>query len=175
MYKIKRRGLPASKWETCSRTQASSGKSSKLRKASRPKRTILGNFLSQNVDSEVPIVIRNRTGRATLRMKLGRAKQKRYFFELVWDEPENRQHNKAKCKIKSRSTPSAPPPAKTRSKKVGKSGGKAASTPKRKAKRRPAAGKQRSHGISTTKRRNGGPWPNGGPCFQRSTTEVHHL
>src|SRR5262249_18526216 len=45
----------------------------------------IGNFLSRFVDREVPVAVKGRTGKATLRVHKGRARAKLYYFEVRWD------------------------------------------------------------------------------------------
>jgi hypothetical protein len=46
----------------------------------------IGHFLSPNVNREVPVEVQGRAGKAVLRVEEGRAKGKRYFFEVTWDD-----------------------------------------------------------------------------------------
>jgi hypothetical protein len=45
-----------------------------------------GQFLSPHVNRPVRIEVNGRTGTATLKAEDGRAKERRYFFEVVWDD-----------------------------------------------------------------------------------------
>lgn len=54
-------------------------------KSSRSKTIKIGQFLSPNVGREVPIQVGDRSGKAVLRVEEGHAKEKRYFFEIMWD------------------------------------------------------------------------------------------
>ena len=56
-------------------------------KSAKSKATKIGNFLTSKVGREVPINVNGRTGKATLCMRQGRARQKVYFFEVLWDSP----------------------------------------------------------------------------------------
>lgn len=56
--------------------------------SARGKTIKIGQFLTPNVNRTVPIQIKGRGGRATLRVRVGtHAKEKLYFFEIVWDAP----------------------------------------------------------------------------------------
>jgi hypothetical protein len=55
-------------------------------KSGQARATILGNFLSQNQGREVPITIGGRTGRARLCVEEGGKRQRRYYFQIAWDE-----------------------------------------------------------------------------------------
>jgi hypothetical protein len=59
------------------------------RKSSRSRSIMIGQFLSPNVNREVPIAVNGRTGRAVLRVEEGRSKGKRYFIEVFWDDPSD--------------------------------------------------------------------------------------
>jgi hypothetical protein len=83
-------GLPARDWEPLFRKVGVERDRLDVAKSERGKTTILGNFLAQNVDREVPIAVNGRTGKATLRMKKGRSNTKQYYFEIVWDEPDGK-------------------------------------------------------------------------------------
>jgi len=49
----------------------------------------IGLFLSRNVGRTIPIDVNGRAGQAILRVEKGRAKERRYYFEVTWDhEPE---------------------------------------------------------------------------------------
>jgi hypothetical protein len=46
----------------------------------------IGQFLTPNVNRTVPIQVKGRSGRATLRAQAGtRGKEKLYYFEVSWD------------------------------------------------------------------------------------------
>src|SRR5205085_9959781 len=49
------------------------------------KSTRIGQFLAPFVGRYVAIQVKGRTGRATLRVEEGRSREKKYFFEIVWD------------------------------------------------------------------------------------------
>src|SRR5262249_847901 len=60
-------------------------------KSSRAKATKIGQFFGPLKGREVPIQVSGRTGRAILRVEEGRAKERRYYCEVVWDDaPEPR-------------------------------------------------------------------------------------
>jgi hypothetical protein len=54
-------------------------------KSNRAKAIKIGHFLSRNVDRAVTIEVDGRTGRAILRVKAGRSKEKYYYFDVIWD------------------------------------------------------------------------------------------
>lgn len=78
------KGLPAREWESF--FVAAKVLIEKLNDArsSHSKTVIMGQFLSPLVDSEVPIQVGGRTGKAKLCVAEGRAKEKRYYFEVWW-------------------------------------------------------------------------------------------
>jgi hypothetical protein len=55
-------------------------------KNNRGKGVVIGRFFSPNVGREVPIEVKGRTGKAVLHVENGRAKEKRYFFVVTWDD-----------------------------------------------------------------------------------------
>jgi hypothetical protein len=61
-----------------------------LGKATTPhaKAIAAGKYLAAKVGRTVPVCIGGRTGKATLRVVEGRAREKRYWFEVEWD-PES--------------------------------------------------------------------------------------
>jgi hypothetical protein len=54
----------------------------------RSKSTKIGNFLGPYVDREVPIEYDRRQGTAVLRRIEGRSNQKKYYFEVCWNEDD---------------------------------------------------------------------------------------
>lgn len=82
----------------------------------------IGQFLSPNVNRPVPIQVNGRSGHATLRVKKGTAKSKRYFFEITWDAPETSATKKANtnktAKPNKGPVQSQPAPSKAASTKV---------------------------------------------------------
>ncbi len=99
--KHRQRGLPAAKWEILFKKAGIEREKLEATKSERARTTIIGNFLSQNVGREVPIEINGQIGKATLRVVVGSAKQKRYFFEILWDEPKAQRPVKSKDKIQT--------------------------------------------------------------------------
>ena len=75
----------ASKWESLFKKAGIETERLDAAKSEKARTTILGNFLAQNVGREVPIEHKGITGKATLRMEVGRGKQKQYWFEVRWD------------------------------------------------------------------------------------------
>jgi len=47
----------------------------------------LGQWLSAKVGREIPVCFRDRNGKAVLRVIGVRANEKRYYFEITWDDP----------------------------------------------------------------------------------------
>jgi hypothetical protein len=82
-------GRPASEWELLFRTAGVALEKLEVSKSRKARSTTLGQFLGQYVDREVPIQAKGKSGRATLRVRPWRSNQKRYFFEIIWDEPED--------------------------------------------------------------------------------------
>ena len=64
--KHEKNGLPAGKWESLFKKVGIEKEKLETTKSEAARRTIIGNFLSQNVGREVPIEINGRTGKATL-------------------------------------------------------------------------------------------------------------
>src|SRR5207248_1459824 len=48
--------------------------------------TRIGQFFGPLLGREVPIQSRGRTGKAVLRVTEGRSKERRYYFEVFWDD-----------------------------------------------------------------------------------------
>jgi hypothetical protein len=55
-------------------------------KSGQARATILGNFLSQNQGRVVPIQAGGRSGTARLCVEEGAQRQRRYYFQVAWDE-----------------------------------------------------------------------------------------
>jgi hypothetical protein len=55
-------------------------------KSARAKTVKIGLFFGRNVGREVPIEDKGRTGKAVLRVDEGRARERRYYFEVMWDD-----------------------------------------------------------------------------------------
>lgn len=55
-------------------------------KSNKAKSIKIGLFLSPKVGRAVPIEVKGRTGKAVLRVEEGRAKEKRYYFVVTWDD-----------------------------------------------------------------------------------------
>jgi hypothetical protein len=53
----------------------------------RSKSIKIGQFFTPLVGREVPIEVKGRRGTAVLRAEMGRAKEKRYYFEVRWEQP----------------------------------------------------------------------------------------
>ena len=82
-------GLPPGKWEDHFRTARVLVEELDGARSAQARATILGNFLSQNQDREVPIQVGDRSGRARLCVAGGDGKPRRYFFAIVWDKSSN--------------------------------------------------------------------------------------
>lgn len=78
-------------------------------KSSRSKAIKIGLFFSTLVGREVPIQVMERTGTAVLRIETGRAKEKRYYFEVRWDTPSTEKNLEA-----DRITPKSKKPSGTK-------------------------------------------------------------
>jgi hypothetical protein len=78
-------GLPPRKWEGHFRTAGVLVEELNGAKSAQARATILGNFLSQNLDREVPIQAADRSGRARLCVAGGDEKPRRYYFAIAWD------------------------------------------------------------------------------------------
>ena len=73
----------------------------------------IGQFLTPNVNQTVPVQVKGRSGKATLRVEMkGHGKEKRYFFEVEWDSvvtpPAVKQQVKGTKLSISKSKPGAP-------------------------------------------------------------------
>ena len=79
-------GLSATEWEPLFRRAGIQGPALDAARSSQAKATILGNFLSVNVDREVPIESCGVPGRAKLVASDAGKRQKRYAFSITWDE-----------------------------------------------------------------------------------------
>ena len=78
--------LPSAEWEALFRRAGIEADKLDVTKSSRSKSTIIGKWLSRNVDRESLIKVGDRTGHAILRVRLGRSRKKEYTFEICWDE-----------------------------------------------------------------------------------------
>ena len=103
-------GVPAGNWEALFKKAGVETDRLDAAKSEKARTTILGNFLAQNVGREVPIEVKGRTGKATLRMNVGRGRQKHYHFEIRWDDAEDSQSNKLHDKVPDQE----PAPTKTK-------------------------------------------------------------
>src|SRR5947209_13300764 len=83
----KPRGLPPKDWEKFFREANVRAEALAECKSERSKAVKMGQFLSPHVGREVPIQVKGRSGRAVLRAEEGRSKEKRYYFEVIWDVP----------------------------------------------------------------------------------------
>ena len=79
-------GLSPSKWEDMFRRAKVQVEALDAAKSERARATLLGSFLSQNIGREVPIEVKGRTGKARLLAVDAGKKQRRYWFEITWDE-----------------------------------------------------------------------------------------
>jgi hypothetical protein len=86
-------GLAAAAWEPFFRTAEIAVDRLQAAKSEKAKTTIIGTMLSQYVGREVPVAVKGRTGKATLRVETTRARQKTYHFEVVWDVPGDSEGN----------------------------------------------------------------------------------
>lgn len=80
------RKLAPKKWEPFFRRADVRVEDLDASKSNKGKIIRMGRFLSPNVNREVPIDVNGRTGKAVLRVEEGRSKEKRYFFEVTWDD-----------------------------------------------------------------------------------------
>jgi len=80
-------GLPAREFEKIFREAKVLADGLDVAKSAASKATRMGKFLTPNIGREVTISVNGRAGKAKLCMSLGRAKQKLYYFEVRWDEP----------------------------------------------------------------------------------------
>jgi hypothetical protein len=55
-------------------------------KSAKSRAVKIGLFLSRNVGRTVPIDVKGRTGQAVLKVAIGRSKEKKYYFEVTWDQ-----------------------------------------------------------------------------------------
>ena len=84
-------GMPAGGWEPLFRRASVQGPALEAAKSQQAKATLIGNFLSTNLNREVPIQVQSRTGRARLVAFDGAQRQKRYAFAMSWDAPAPRR------------------------------------------------------------------------------------
>jgi hypothetical protein len=82
-------GLPPAKWQDHFRTARVLVEELDGARSAQARATILGNFLSQNQDREVPIQVGDRSGRARLCVAGGDGKPRRYYFAIAWDGTSN--------------------------------------------------------------------------------------
>ena len=82
-------GLPAREFENIFRKAGVLADGLDGAKSAASKATRIGKFLAPNVGREVTISVNGRTGKAKLCMNTGRAKQKLYYFEVRWDDPDD--------------------------------------------------------------------------------------
>lgn len=87
MSKDKIRGVAPAEWEKLFQDANVRVEELTASKSARAKAVKIGQFLSPLVGRGVPIQVKGRTGQAVLRVQEGRAKEKRYFFEVVWEAP----------------------------------------------------------------------------------------
>ena len=123
-------GLLPSEWEAIFRRAKVRVESLEEAKSLRARATHIGNYLAQNLDREVPIQVNGRTGKARLRFLEAGRKQRRYFFEVEWDDelqldasapvvppppqsPAQMRRSKLKRKRKPRETRPARTPARS--------------------------------------------------------------
>jgi len=81
-------GLSPSKWEDMFRRAKVQVEALDAARSERARATLLGSFLSQNIGREVPIEVKGRTGKARLLAVDAGKKQRRYWFEITWDEEQ---------------------------------------------------------------------------------------
>lgn len=124
-------GWPAAKWEPIFRAAKVADEKLQLAKSEKARETIIGAFLSQHVDREVPIEFNGKTHRARLRCVTGRARKKEYYFVVAYDGELDE--------------PAAPPPVQAAEGVPDQLHDK----PRPKKKRR----KKRSHGTKPARRR----------------------
>jgi hypothetical protein len=80
------RKLLAAGWESFFRKAGVRVEDLNASKSNRTRAIKIGQFLSPHVNREVPVQVKGRTGKAVLRAEEGRAKEKRYFFVVTWDD-----------------------------------------------------------------------------------------
>ena len=81
-------GLFPSEWEDLFRRAKVQVEALDAARSERARATLLGSFLSQNIGREVPIEVKGRTGKARLLAVDAGKKQRRYWFEITWDEEQ---------------------------------------------------------------------------------------
>jgi hypothetical protein len=89
----------------------------------RAKAIAAGKYLATMVDHTVQVTVNGRTGKATLRVVEARAREKRYWFEIIWDDnnsnetrpskpaPKPSKNVPKKAKLEPAVTPTSNPPA----------------------------------------------------------------
>jgi hypothetical protein len=81
-----RPGRTPNQWEQYFRRAGIQVEALDAARSGQARATILGNFLSQNQGRDVPIQVGGRSGTARLRVEEGGKRQRRYHFQVAWDE-----------------------------------------------------------------------------------------
>jgi hypothetical protein len=85
MSKNRQRGCTPKDWEPVFAKAGVLVEELAATKSSRGRATKIGQFFGPLLGREVPIQVKGRTGKAVLRVDEGRAKERRYVFEISWD------------------------------------------------------------------------------------------
>lgn len=81
-------GRPASEWEPIFRRAHVLAEELDASASKKSRATRIGRFLGPLLDRQVPVQVRDRQGTATLRVREGRARERRYFFVFAWESGE---------------------------------------------------------------------------------------
>ena len=81
-------GIPAAEWAKIFEMAKVETDRLTAARSAHSRSTIMGNFLARFIGREVRIEVNGRTGTATLKLAPGRANQKRYYFEISWDDQQ---------------------------------------------------------------------------------------
>lgn len=81
-------GRPASEWESIFRRARVMVEELDVTASSRSRATRIGRFLGPLLGRPVPVQVRDRQGTAILRVHEGRARERRYYFDIAWQAGE---------------------------------------------------------------------------------------
>ncbi|MBP3956856.1 hypothetical protein J8F10_16410 [Gemmata sp. G18] len=102
------RALPAAKWVTFLERAGVFGDAHAKAGGTQAKAIAAGKYLGAKVGRTVPVGLNGRTGKATLRVAEGRAREKKYWFEIAWDLREPRAQADATATVPEPHSPDAP-------------------------------------------------------------------
>jgi hypothetical protein len=88
MSKRETQRIPAADWWRFFKAAGVREEELEMCKSAQARAIKIGQFLAPKVGRAVPVQVRGRAGRAVLRVEGGRSREKCYFFEVTWDEPQ---------------------------------------------------------------------------------------